>query len=301
MELGISRDLFLPSVQAPMSIFSTHVRQLLEQGFISQQEVQLTRYTARDVFSASCTNRSVAGSMGSWAGEGLHGLQGRLGGSGDARDAYGSLKEHARDVYVNGVYPSHESTLHTYSYHPGFLYQTDDGAEGKSESSSVETAPRVEGVRDLRAMYPASNRNILQTQAQTNRISLTYDTSNGQALQSRGISAIGTLEEGQEVYENGVGGGGGRHQQSFGSALDTTLVTHDNQNMFRPSSAYFCRGLPGGRGKEALGDQGGGCGSATSASRLDSRYDWDEIVHQMTIEDPMYVYVCVCRCRCRCT
>ena len=270
MELGISRDLFLPSVQAPMSIFSSHVRQLLEQGFISQQEVQLTRYTDRNVFSASCTNRSVAGSMGSWAGEGLHGLQGRLGGSRDARDAYGSLKEHARDVYVNGVYPSHESTLHTYS--------------------SVETAPRVEGVRDMRAMYPASNRNILQTQAQTNRISLTYDTSNGQALQSRGIGAIGTLEEGQEVYDNGVGGGGGRQQQSFGSALDVC----------RSSSAFFCRGLPGGRGKEALGDQGGGggCGSATSASRLDSRYDWDEIVHQMTIEDPMYVYVCVCRCRC---
>jgi len=275
MELGISRDLFLPSVQAPMSIFSSHVRQLLEQGFISQQEVQLTRYTDRNVFSASCTNRSVAGSMGSWAGEGLHGLQGRLGGSGDARDAYGSLKEHARDV--NGVYPSHESTLHTYS--------------------SVETAPRVEGVRDMRAMYPASNRNILQTQAQTNRISLTYDTSNGQALQSRGIGAIGTLEEGQEVYDNGVGGGGGRQQQSFGSALDTTLVTHDNHNMFTLSSAFFCRGLPGGGGKEALGDQGG-CGSATSASRLDSRYDWDEIVHQMTIEDPMYVSVCVCRCRC---
>jgi hypothetical protein len=133
------------------------VRQLLEQGFISQ---------------------------------GLHGLQGRLGGSGGARDAYESLKEHARDVYVNGVYPSHESTLHTYSYHPVFLYQTDDGAEGKLELSSVETAPRVEGVRDVRAMYPASNRHILQTQV-------------------------------------------------------------------------FCRGLPEGRRKEALWDQGGGCGSAT--------------------------------------
>ena len=256
MELGISRDLFLPSVQAPMSIFSTHVRQLLEEGFISEQEIQLTRAALKDDRSASCTNRSAACSMGSWAGEGLHGLQGRRGGSGDARDAYESLKEHVRNVYVNDLYPIHESTLHTYSYHPGLLYQTDDGAEGKSESSSVETAPRVEGVRDMRAMYPASNRNI------------------------------------------GVGGGGGRQQQSFGSALDTTLVTHDNQNMFRPSSAYFCRGLPGGRGKEALGDQGGGCGSATSANRLDSRYDWDEIVHQMTIEDPMYVSVCVCRCRC---